>query len=93
MRSLGLSEEKLLELILLGGYQTSWFRFFYVGMKMVEGKLTTDPFKTYIQLAEESFGPITGGPKPRADPPGINVKDVYCSNNCQVKHKVIKCIM
>ena len=93
MRSLGLSDEKLLELILLGGYQTSWFRFYHIGMKMVEGKLTADPFKTYIQLAEESFGSITGGPRPRADPPGINVKDVYYPNDCQVKHEVIKCIM
>jgi hypothetical protein len=28
MRSLGLKEEELLELILIGGYQTLWFRFF-----------------------------------------------------------------
>jgi hypothetical protein len=93
MKSLGLQDDKLLELILLGAYQTSWFRFFYVGMKMVKGKKTNDPFKTYIQLAVEAFGSITGGPKPRADPPGIDVKAVYYPDNCSTKHKVIKTIL
>jgi hypothetical protein len=93
MKGLGLDDDKILELILLGAYQTSWFRFFYIGMKMVKGKKTEDPFKTYIQLADVAFGSITGGPKPRADPPGIDVKAYYYPNECSVKHKVIECIL
>ena len=76
-------DEKLLELILLGAYQTSWFRFFYVGSKMILDKAMDDPFQTYIMLAEHTFGSITGGPKPRADPPGIGVKAIYYPNDLQ----------
>jgi hypothetical protein len=93
MKSLGMNEGKLLELILLGAYQTSWFRFFYFGMNIVSGKMTADPFKTYIELAEDAFGSVTGGPKPRADPPGINVKKIYYPEDCHMKHTVIKCIL
>jgi hypothetical protein len=47
----GFGDEKLLELILLGAYQTSWFWFFYVGSKMIQDKAMVDPFQTYIMLA------------------------------------------
>jgi hypothetical protein len=96
MKSLGLEDNKLLELILLGAHQTSWFRFFYVGMKMVKEKMTHDPFKTCIQLADEAFSSLTGGPKLQNVLPGIDVeaiKALHCLNDCSVKHKVIKCIL
>jgi hypothetical protein len=38
MRSKGVVDEKRLELILLGACQTSWFRFWYVGLKILEKK-------------------------------------------------------
>jgi hypothetical protein len=93
MKLLGVAEDKLFDLILLGAYQTSWFRFFYIGMSMVRDKKIADPFKTYIQLAEEAFGSITGGPKPRADPPGIvDIKDVYYPDECKFKSQVVGCV-
>jgi hypothetical protein len=51
------------------------------------------PFQTYINLAEETFGSITGGPKPRADPPGIDIKAIYYPNDFAMKHKVVVCLM
>lgn len=90
MRALGLVDQKLLEMILIGAYQISWFRFFYVGTKMVEEKKgLEEPFQSYISLAEDTFGSLTGGPKPRADPPGIDIKAIY---NCEVLASVVKCI-
>ena len=94
MKSRGLKDEQLLELILIGAYQTSWFRFFYVGMQMVDGiNKFNDPFKTYIGLAEQSFGSVTGGPKPRCSPPGLGIKEYYYPNDCRLKHAIIKCIL
>jgi hypothetical protein len=61
MKSKGVAEEKLLELMLLGAYQTSWFRFRYVGLNMLEKKrFRLEPFQSYVQLAEETFGTVTG---------------------------------
>jgi hypothetical protein len=99
MRSLGYNEKQLLELIVLGAYQTSWFRFFYIGMEMINMEkisLQTQglkPFETYIRLAEETFGSITGGPKPRADPPGLDVRAVYSPNHFAMKQSVIECLL
>jgi hypothetical protein len=94
MRSLGLKEEELLELILIGGYQTSWFRFFYIGRMMIHTKALKSPFETYVSLALEKFGSITGGPYRRAEPPGINIKTVYLSlGDCNIKQAVIACIL
>ena len=93
MKLLGVGNVKLLELILLGAHQTSWFRFFHIGMKMINQNRFDDPFATYVKLAEETFGSITGGPKPRADPPGINVKAVYFPNDYKFKSQVIQCIL
>ncbi len=89
----GLDDKTLLELILLGAYQTSWFRFFHIGTKMMGAKAMSQPFQTYIKFAEQTFGSITGGPKPRADPPGINIKAVYYPNNFEMKRKVIESLM
>jgi hypothetical protein len=93
MKLLGLEESKLLEIILLAAHQTSRFRFYYVDVEMVEGKTMHDIFKTHIELAEEAFGAITGGPKPRADPPGIDVQACFFPNDCSTKHKVIECLL
>jgi hypothetical protein len=90
MRSKGVVDEKLLELILLGAYQTSWFRFWYVGLKILKKKrFRLEPFQSYVYLAEETFGTITGGPIPRADPPGIDVKAIYYPKQFQTKKIVI----
>jgi hypothetical protein len=90
MRSKGVVDEKLLELILLGAYQTSRFRFRYVGLKILEKKqFRVEPFQSYVHLAEETFGTITGGPIPRADPPGINVKAIYYPEQYEMKKIVI----
>jgi hypothetical protein len=40
-------------------------------------------------LAEETFGAITGGPIPRADPPGIDVKSIYYPKQFEMKQIVI----
>jgi hypothetical protein len=99
MRSLGYNEKQLLELIVLGAYQTSWFRFFHIGMEMIgmeKNGLQTQilkPFETYIRLAEETFGSITGGPKPRADPPGLDVRAVYFPNQFAMKESVFECLL
>ena len=89
IRSLGVKDRGLLELVLLGAHQTSWFRFFHVGMKMFKGKKRVDIFRTCVELAELTFGSISGGPKPRFEPPGINATAVYCGNNPNVLDKVI----
>jgi hypothetical protein len=89
----GLDDKILLELILLGLHQTSWLRFFFIGMKMERHHKMEQPFQTYIKLAEENFGSITGGPKPWADPPGIDMKAIYYTNDFAMKHKVVECIM
>ena len=52
-----------------------------------------DPFQSYIKLAEDTFGWITGGPKPRADPPGVDIKAIYYPNDFEMKRKVIECVM
>jgi hypothetical protein len=99
MRSLGYNEKHLLELIVLGAYQTSWFRFFHIGMEMIGMEkigLQTQvlkPFETYIRLAEATFGSITGGPRPRADPPGLDVRAVYSPNHFTMKESVIECLL
>jgi hypothetical protein len=97
MKRLGAEETQLLELMLLGAHQTSWFRFFNVGLTMVEERLTQDPFKTYLQMIDKAFGSLAGGPKPRAVPAGLDVKAIkaiYVPNDdCSVKDKVIKCIL
>jgi hypothetical protein len=94
MRSLGLKEDKLLELILLCGYQTSWFRFFFVGQIMIREKATEAPFERYVALALSHFSSITGGPYRRAEPPGINIKTVFLSStDCNIKQQVIACIL
>jgi hypothetical protein len=61
MKSIGLGDEELLELILLGGYQTSWFRFFHIGGIMIHERCTKSPFDAYVHLALKTFGSITGG--------------------------------
>ena len=97
MKQLGVEDNQLLELMVLGAYQTSWFRFFQVGHKMVEEGMTTDLFQTYLKLADEAFGSLAGGPKPRAVPSGLDVaaiKALYVPNNdCSVLQNVINCIL
>jgi hypothetical protein len=44
-------------------------------------------------LAEDTFGSISGGPKPRAEPPGFtDIKDVHFPNNWEFKSQVIQSI-
>jgi hypothetical protein len=44
----------------------------------------------FIQYkAEEKFALITGGPKPRADQPGIDVKANYSPNQFSMKQSVV----
>jgi hypothetical protein len=99
MRSLGYNKKHLLELIVLGAYQPSWFRFFHIGMEMIGMEkigLQTQvlkPFETYIRLAEATFGSITVGPKPRADPPRLDDRAVYSPNHFTMKESVIECIL
>ena len=96
MKRLGAEDNQLLELIVLGAYQTSWFRFFQVSHRMVEEGLTKDLFQTYLQLADKAFGSLAdGGPKPRAIPSVLDVaaiKALYVPNgDCSVKPNVTKC--
>ena len=56
-------------------------------------KAMSQQFQTYLKFAEQTFGSINGGPKPRADPPGIDIKAVYYTNNFEMKRKVIESLM
>jgi hypothetical protein len=40
-------------------------------------------------LAEETIGTITGGPIPRADPPGIDVKAIYYPKQFKMEENVV----
>ena len=92
MRSLGLTDDQLIELILLGGYQTSWLRYYQIGSIMFQERCITNPFETYIRLAMEKFGSITGGVYKRCEPPGIDVNEVYLKER-GVLNGVVQCIM
>ena len=60
---------------------------------MIETKAMEDPFQSYVQLAEHTFGLITGGPLPWADPPGVDIKGIYYPNGFEMKRKVIEYIL
>jgi hypothetical protein len=60
---------------------------------MIRDKSISQPFQTYIEMAEDTFKSITGGPKPRADPPGINIKAVYYPDDFAAKDSVIHCTL
>jgi hypothetical protein len=59
-------------------------------LKILEKKqFRLEPFQSYVHLAEETFGTITGGPIPRADPPGIDVKSIYYPKQFEMQKNVI----
>ena len=98
MQQLGLKEEHLLEMTLLASYQTSWCRFYHIGSQVIEGIrkgeiIPSDTFETYVTLAYESYGTITGGPYPRFEPPGIDVRKVFLGKQgTTVRHGVTTCV-
>jgi hypothetical protein len=58
---------------------------------MIVDKAIVEPFESYIMLAE-NVGSITGGPKPRANLPGIDVRVIWYPDTFEFKQRVIKCI-
>ena len=59
-------------------------------MKILEKKqFRLEPFQSYVHLAEETFGTITGEPIPRADPPGIDVKSIYYPKQFKMAENVV----
>jgi hypothetical protein len=59
-------------------------------LKILEKKqFRLEPFQSYVHLAEETFGTITGGPIPRADLPGIDVKSIYYPKQFEMQKIVI----
>jgi hypothetical protein len=103
LKSFGLDDLKVLELVLLGGYQTSWSRFYHVGRIILRNvRLLQDPFRSYITLADDIFLTLGSGPACGPEPSGgsqpcvpsvTDFKRLYYSNNFELKGKVIEVIL
>jgi hypothetical protein len=62
----GLSQEAVLEMLLLLSYQTNWARFWVVTEEMLllpedDPKLTSQPSKVYCRLTNKVYGSWIGG--------------------------------
>ena len=82
-------------MVLIGAYQTSWFRFHHLVDLMIDKNQLSSPFKTYIGLAMETFQSTKGGPRPRFQPSGINLSAVYLDGNRSktVLRSVVSCLV
>jgi hypothetical protein len=77
-----LSQEALLEMLLLASYQTSWARFWIVTGEMLllpedEPELNSNPSKMYCLLANKRYGSWIGGNHPRFSPCGLDYYTLF----------------
>jgi hypothetical protein len=83
----------LLELVLIRGYQTSWLRFYHIGSLLLNMQTmelpNNSPLAWYFETSVSIFGSITGGPKPRAEPPGIKIDMVYLQDDGETLGNVL----